>query len=416
MKQKKLYFNEVIFGSSLVLYLFTNIFKELTINCFGNYFALFLLVVANFLLLIVILKNKVIYKNNLDFSFACILIFIPCLYKNAYLSDNLYSYFLYYFLSILYAVLASFIKFDEKFVKLVFKAFILFAICTSIFSWYSLVFPDSYISIISKIMPKSLTSEIFLNFKYYKNIMGLTSHYSKNAFYILLGIICNLYFIIKNKRISKISLMVELFLLITMLVIGKRGHILFLIISASLCYFIYNKSSLKTFIRFFTIVMFTIIIYVILMQFIPEVSNTVNRFFYNTNGDYSNGRIDMYNDAYKLYKENNYNPIGWGQYAKSTNYTHPGLHNDYIQLFYEVGVFGLIIVISSNIYILKKSIKKLQVEKSSTSIIIFLYNSFFLMYSLTGLPHYDFEAYMFYFLINIFLCCRINKGEIGYEK
>ena len=111
----------------------------------------------------------------------------------------------------------------------------------------------------------------------------------------------------------------------------------------------------------------------------------------------------MYEDIFKMYKENDYVGIGWSKYASNTNYVHPGVHNDYIQLLCETGVLGFIIVIGTNFYILRKAILYVRKNRNSISVVIIVYNVFFLLYSLTGLPHYDVETYMYYFFINSIL-------------
>lgn len=410
---KKINVENFLFTTSLVFYLLVNILMEIIINYFGSFATLGLLLTSNFFILILILKKGKIKLKNTGFCIAYLMMFLPSLYKNAYLQDHIYAQFLYYFFTILYVVLISFLDFDEKKIGVVFKSFIIFAIITSVISWLSIVFPDKYLSLIIEIMPKHLKQEIYRDFLYYNNRMGLTSHYSRNAFYILLGIICNLYNIINpmKKRDNK-YLIVEIFLIGTMLMVGKRGHILFLIISSIFGYFIYKRVSVSTIIKFVFYLVLGIILLFIAVKFVPDISNAFERFFYNASDDYSNGRFKMYNNAYRLYKNNGGNPIGWGQYAKSTNYDHPALHNDYLQLYFEVGVLGFAMVILSNVYVLIKSIKKIRREKNNISIIIFIFNSFYLMYSMTGLPHYDTEVFMFYFLINIFLYNSSKaKGE-----
>ena len=146
----------------------------------------------------------------------------------------------------------------------------------------------------------------------------------------------------------------------------------------------------------------------------------VNTFFYrmvNSNhNDITNGRIELYNKAFDMYRDNDYVPIGWGQFSKSTNYSYAGVHNDYIQLFIETGLAGFLLIICSNIYILFKSIKLTSLHKNSLYFIILAYNIFYLLYSLTGIPHYDFEVYTIYLLLSSILFTKITERKEINEK
>ena len=151
------------------------------------------------------------------------------------------------------------------------------------------------------------------------------------------------------------------------------------------------------------------------------VKNVYDRFFVSNKEDVSNGRFAMYEDIANQYKENKCFPIGWSQYARSTNYYHPGVHNDYLQLFYETGIIGFILVIGSNIILLFRSIKFTKKEKNGLGFCVLLYNFFYLTYSATGIPHYDYETYLIFFIFNSFIYIlpdesKCNSLQITNEK
>ena len=166
-----------------------------------------------------------------------------------------------------------------------------------------------------------------------------------------------------------------------------------------------------SFVYFVVLLCFLLLSY----KFLPGIDYTFNKFFNNNATDYSTGRFDMYKEAYRLYVDNSYFPIGWGQYAKSTNYHHPALHNDYLQLFFETGMLGLFLIIMPNIIFLIKSIKFVNKKHNEISVIILIFNLFFMTYSLTGLPHYDVEVYMIYFIFNSFLIKLCMEGDSNEE-
>ena len=177
----------------------------------------------------------------------------------------------------------------------------------------------------------------------------------------------------------------------------------FLIFSFIITYFIFNKVNIKTVLKFICIFLAIGLFTSIAIKINDEAGYVFERLMNNNVMDVSNGRYEMYNEIWEQYKENGYMPLGWAEYASSTNYVHPGVHNDYIQLFCETGIIGFLLIIGLNIKILLNSIKYAHKSKTGISFIILLYNVFFLSYSLTGLPHYDIETYMYYFLINYIL-------------
>ena len=243
--------------------------------------------------------------------------------------------------------------------------------------------------------------------------MGLTDHYSRNAFYILIGILILIKKYINNKE-KKSLLLIIIFLFGSLFLIGKRAHLIFLLISLILGYFIYNKVSIKNILKFMGISFIFGIIAIGCINVIPGTQNIVNRLLNVGDVDFTSGRADLYSKAWQLYLANDSEPLGWGQFAKSTGYSFVGVHNDYIQLYCETGIIGFILIVGSNLLMLKNSINMCRLKKGGLTFIILVYNIFFLVYSLTGIPHYDIEVYMIYFLLN---CVLFNlKEEIKWQK
>lgn len=408
---KKINVKNLMINLSLLIFVLVCTVRYYIDNFFGSNTALVLLIGANILLLINIISNKKIMVTSEKYFIVGILLFLPSLYKNGYLSNRIYEYFLYYFFTITYSILLCFVKIDKNNIKFVLKGFIIFALMTGFVTWLSFFYPEIYISKFIPLMPSNIHQEILLNFTKLNSRMGLTSHYSRNAFYLILGILSSLYFYLDEHK--KKDLYSIIFFIITMLLVGKRGHLIFIVLSFIISYFIFNRVSIKVIFKFLGLSVAAIFLCMMIIKLIPETNYTFERIFNNTSEDISSGRFEMYNDIFKMYKNNDYTPIGWSQYASNTAYTHPGVHNDYIQLFCETGFVGFLIVVGCNLYILKKIIKFSQQTKSVLAFVALIYNVFFLLYSLTGLPHYDVETYMYYFLINsIMFYVMSNKINI----
>lgn len=410
---KKINFQNLFINISLLLYVIVCCVRYYVDNLVAHNITFIIMIVANMLLIFNMIASRKIKINSKKYFIVALLLYLPSLYKNAYIADHIFLSFAYYFLSISYSILLCFSNVKKSNIEFVIKLFIIFAFMTGIVTWISIFSPNFYIKEFIPLMPSNLHDELILNFTIFNNRMGLTSHYSRNAFFIMLGIIGSLYFYFENK--SKFSKLSIIFLLLTMLVVGKRGHFIFLVFSLIIAYFIINKVNIKTIAKFFGIIfIFSMLIFSI-SKFVPEVNYTFERIFSEHGSDVSNGRFEMYKDIFSMFQRNGYVGIGWNKYASNTRYVHPGVHNDYIQLLCETGIIGFLIVIGANIYILKVAIKYTNKKRNSISFIILTYNIFFMMYSFTGLPHYDVDTYMFYFLINSILF-YIDSREIEFNK
>ena len=419
MKQKSL--KNTFINLSLVLFVAVCTLKSYIDNYTFTNFSLIIFIFSILLLTINIIGEKKIKIYNREFIFISFLLLIPIFYKNAYIQDHIYATFAYSILTILYGILLSVSGVTRKNIEKVFTCFGIFAIITSIVTWISFFSPNYYINNIVTLLPNYIREDIIKNFIYLNCRPGLTTHYSRNAFFIILGLLSYIYFFMRSKRQKKnnIYLIIGAFLVTTLFLIGKRGHLVFIVFSLIISYFIYNRVSLKNVLRFIGIILFSIFFMAFAVKYIPGADTAYNRLFNNETSDISSGRFEMYEDAYKLYQENHYIGIGWGQYARSTNYIHNGLHNDYLQILFETGIIGFIIIIGCNIVVFIRAIKYSRISNDYFAYIVLTYNVFFMLYSLTGLPHFDADSNMYYFFINSMLFYYIYKnknGEIDYEK
>ena len=366
---------------------------------------LFIFLMAIILILMVVIKRKKVKKNVLLFSLLCILLLLPFFYNNAYLQDGKYNRFFYYIFSILYSILFSISGANKNNFKFFIKILILFSFITSLITWISFFNRSFYINNIVTLLPYEYRGSVIKMLVNNNAYAGLTDHYSRNAFFVVLGILGEIYYF--NKK-SKKEIFTIVFFVITLFLIGKRGHLLFLIVSMFLTYFIFNGLKIKSTFKFILLLLISSLALIIAVNVIPGVSNVIDR-TENSNGDISTGRFELYDKAFRYYKDNDNIPLGWYQFEKKTGYTFAGVHNDYIQLFVETGLIGFILVVGVNIFILKKAILFVKKTKSNISILILLYNIFFLLYSLTGIPHYGLENYLVYFILNAFLFIFLDE-------
>lgn len=376
-------------------------------------FSLALYFGAILLMMIRLITKRTIPQRGNNYIILCICMFIPSLYKNAYLADSVYAVFIYYMFTVAFSAFLFLADPEEGNLEFVLKAFTVFAIITSIVTWISFFSPNFYISNFIPLLPESSQAEALRNFVRFSNRMGLSTHYSRNAFYILLGLIGQIYFYLKNKQ--RKQLLCIIFFSVTLLIVGKRGHTLFFLAALIVTYFIFYRVKAKTILKFCGIGIVALILLFLCINFIPGTDFIFTRIFEtNTAGTSTMDiRFGMYTDLIKQYINNDLFALGWGHYARSTGYSSPGVHNDYIQLICETGIIGFVLVVGSNIIVLRNAIKYCRAQSDVLGFIALLYNVFFLMYAMTGIPHYDVEVYMFYFLINAFLYNKIRSTKKG---
>lgn len=406
-----------LINASITLYVVSIVLRATIGFVFGSIFVVIAKIIALVLLLLALFarnasssKNAQMQKKNI-FPILMMAIFIPFLWNNALIADGKWINVADYVLVFTYAITLSFARLGQKEIRHFLTLFIVFGVITSIFSWLSVISSENYYQVIKNLFPPKSVGEMMRNLTF-GNLFGLTDHYSRNAFYIVISIIFT-FFASKNKK----KYVLLIFLIATLMAIGKRGHLLFLVISAITSFFIIKRIKLATVVKFLVAIAILVGCLAILSAKIPQIRHTIERAEESASSDdITTGRDDMYLEAKRLYEDNNRIPIGWGQYASSTNYYHPALHNDYLQLYYEVGIIGELLVVVPNIIFLAYSIKGARNDNRFARIVM-VYNIFFLIYSFTGIPRYDNEMQFVYYVLNSIMIAQTStKGVRNNEN
>ncbi len=300
---------------------------------------------------------------------------------------------------------------------------VIFAILTATVSWYELVDYNGYLRMLSKLYSVEEVNSI--DFFYRQGMVsGLTSHYSSNAFYMVSAIICLLsnqwaLSISKNKNTKIVHWIIAGYLLATMLMVGKRAHFVFLIMTIFISFIMLGISRSKKLKYMFVICAIMFIGSPVIIAKVPQVLNFFVRLFNSSGGDILNGREDLYKTAVNMFLTNPIIGRGYGSFSVLMNYENPGVHNDYLQFLAEWGVAGFLICLIAYgkcLYLTyvqyrEMKLKTFSVEDERLIIWSFMLQLFVAMYSLTGLPHYDFEIYMLFCL-----ACAVPKNIMRYSE
>ena len=265
---------------------------------------------------------------------------------------------------------------------------------------------------------------------------GFTTNPGFSAGYIVAGLFAYVSLHYKEIRIKHV--LVILFLVFAMLCTGKRAHALFFVLAILFSY-IALSPNYKLLSRFIKVLVIALIVFFVYNQvsdylvrnipFFAELLTTQEGL--NEGEDITSGRTILYEQALKLYQENPVFGIGWRQFRKTTSslmFSGKSMdtHNVYLQLLCETGIVGLIFIIPAFLAFWFKTLRSIrQLDQDPDDYFIiwkpllwfsFIYQTFFLMYGLTGNVLYDCHYETMYFfscsILIAYLCVTRLNNEI----
>jgi len=360
--------------------------------------------------------NRIITKDVLIcdvFIIMSLLVFIT--------SNELSKYIFY----VMIFVLAYFvIQRNYEMVTFIEYPLVIFAIFTSVITWISYFSPQFYINNILPLFPEGVALKYsFLNRNMYH---GFTNHYSRNSYYISVGILLLFSSWISQKKKSKLILFLIIFLFGTQFLVAKRGPTLFLVLTLFVVILKKEPNIIKKMGNSFKFIVIVIVLFAIAYIFVPGVDNLITRIITpNDSDDISSSRFYLWAVAWNMFKKNIIFGNGWGSYLKAMEgSTFQGAHNDYLQLLAETGLIGFTLWIFANVDALYRSAKifnkyrsPLLVDSKEQKWIIFsfAFQIYFMLYALTGMPHFTYEQYGLYLLLTGFAIGLYKKQITKYN-
>lgn len=302
----------------------------------------------------------------------------------------------------------------------IFLAFCLIYAVVTVLSFFSRSF---YVNHIASFFPKRRADLIV---RYDEGcIAGFTSNYSTNGTYLAIGLLISAakFNINKNK---KNILMIVLFL-VSILMTGKRAHILFGVAALYVLYFFSqtDKNQILKCLKTLGIVLATLCVVVIVFMFVPSLTTVLQRFM-DPGDDVSSGRFELWELAFDAFKQSPVIGIGWRHYMTdvgilfATEYPYD-THNVFIQLLCEIGIIGAPVYYVWFIVFYVMTVKTYRKSLSANTVISpwckyllgfsLVYQTFFFMYCVTGNPLYETYTFIPYFIsCAITLYCKYNKS------
>lgn len=270
----------------------------------------------------------------------------------------------------------------------------------------------------------------YANSLYDMRSLGFTQNAGYSAGYIVIGILAAFSDIYPRKKIRFKNFIFPLFLFLAVALTGKRGPVMFLILTIVFCYLVPVKG-VKKVQRYWKIFLVVFVVVIVLwffrdaLSYIPIIGRLLDSFAKVADGeDISSGRTRLYLWAIKLFIENPLFGIGWGNFRTSvvgnvTLATELETHNIYLQLLCETGIIGFLGFILL-FFTFWKTTRDAYMECIQNVNLIkwrnplyysFAYQTYFLLYGLTGNPLYDpFFQIMFVF------SCVITVSFVGVTK
>ena len=304
-------------------------------------------------------------------------------------------------------------------------------------------FIPSLYNTIMRIFPSRLASAIRshgYNAESGSGVRGFTINTNFSAGYILAGLLVLVSRMLINNKPRKKNIILLAFLILAVLYTRKRGHLLFMSIAIIMTYLIPARKTqkLKRIWNIFLVLLILLLLFYIArdaLSQIPMFRIIILTFEKIESGeDFTTGRFKLFQWAIELFRKNPLFGIGWGKYRTTVAGTvvrNKSLetHNVYLQLLSETGIIGFITFVGAffSAWFLTKNhycecIKETDPNLSewrSALFFSFAYQTFFMLYCLTGNPLFD----QFYQIMYLF-CCSImiaysyvkNHSEMVYPS
>jgi O-antigen ligase len=277
-------------------------------------------------------------------------------------------------------------------------------------SVFQFLLTDIYNSYIANFYLNSAKIKLWANIGY--GFTGFTYQLDTTAVPILLAE--GLYMYNPYKSEKKGCFIIVACFIISIILTGKRMAVLLSIIIPIIIEVVTSKKilfSIKKFVFSCVCILIILNILYINLDYLYE-SQLFHRFAgsyiaYTQGTDISGGRVDLYDLAWDIYLKNPLFGIGVGNFMIATNAL-TDVHNTYLQILCEQGLFGFFTFIIPLLFCLAKTI--IDAKKYNCNLIKFtlFVELFYCLYAFTGNVNINLYGYFVYF---IFISAYISYGE-----
>lgn len=309
---------------------------------------------------------------------------------------------------------------DETVFERPLKVIKFFSFFYAVSVWIQLLLPpvyDIYLGLLSPDVQAMIRSFESVRSSY----TGFSTSVSFTAGHVCAGLMLCFSQFFSKQHLNRKKLIFEIiFLMATLFLTNKRGHMLALFIVAVAIYLVSAQGSTR-FTRFNKILVVGVVALIVLLlggealSFIPgfnRIAETITGLLVGE--DVTSGRTGLYEFAKQMIRQHTWDGIGWGRFRLNTIgnvtvSTQLDVHNIYLQSLCEMGVFCFAFLMIALAAFLLKTYKLITAENRKPdgnpiikSLLLFslAYQIFFLIYGLTGNPLYDHN----YIILYMFAC------------
>lgn len=339
-----------------------------------------------FFLYMLVINYKKITLDKFDFLFIIFIGYLIIL--STILGWNSYSIEYFAFFTVIGLVALS-LKSDNCWHTFIIKAILICTLIHSIFIVMQAILPD-FVLKLDKLILRSNTFELVITSQNYNYYCGIAPGAASAGLFstILVGIAVSK--MLTDKKIKPTNLILLIVGLVALLLSQKRVFLIASIVAIFIIMFVLGQQqkSLKKSIKRFFIFGIIVMLFVIILMFIPETQNVIDRFV--DNDRMLSGRESMYEQMLTWFKESPILGAGLGTAESQFGY---GGHNIYLQMLSECGVIGATIYF---LYLFGTAITNINIVIKEEIIdykmlfLIFM-QIILILYGITGNPIYDYS-------------------------
>lgn len=241
-------------------------------------------------------------------------------------------------------------------------------------------------------------------------VCGFSTNPGFTAGYIACAILALVATVRGRSSLSLVKILLFAFLGVSLLFTAKRGHVLFLFMAIVICYLLPMKGR-QIVTRYWKLFLLGLVGGALFITFeeslanIPFVGRAIATVTDYMGGlDVSSSRSKLWGQAIDLFHANPWMGIGWGDYrttllGQKGFFSDFDVHNIYLQLLCETGITGFVIFVTFFVFFWGVTRKLYRhciaasdpVLRSLVPVLHFsiLYQTFFLLYGITGNVIYD---------------------------
>ncbi|WP_167555991.1 O-antigen ligase family protein [Peribacillus simplex] len=353
-------------------------------------------------------KDQIIFKiDNILWSVFCFINLVSLIYTTN-LSDGLRFVISIFVLIIIKIIFEN----DFKCQKRIMSVFFIFSLIHVLTTILYFIIPELIVIINRNILN---TEQLAFNLEAFSRgeSAGITGQTGTNAFYISVfnAIVFGKMITIKNQRL--IYLLLYIIGIIALFMTVKRGPLLFNVIAIFIVIITMAIAEKRNLLKYFTVIFLLIIILFTVLTSLSS-SNPIFYKWFNTN-DVSNGRFDLFIITWEYFKESPL--IGNGAQSTRILFNGGAPHNIYLQVLAELGLVGLICLLSIFIFtffntmkLIKNALSKADNKNLIATLVSSLYlQVYFISYGFTGNPLFDINFLLTYLIFVAMANVYLNR-------